>query len=54
MICNKCGKEIDDGSKFCAECGESMEKETVNNAEEAIVKNEAFAQSITEKSEKTI
>lgn len=52
MICNKCGKEIDDSSKFCTECGENIEKETVNDTEEAaIVKNEAFAQSITEKSE---
>lgn len=49
MICNKCGKEIDDGSKFCAECGERIETETVQDTEkETAVKNEPFAQKITE------
>ena len=39
MICKKCGKEIDNDSKFCTFCGESFEEETVNEQplEEIIV-----------------
>ena len=42
MICNKCGKEIDDGSKFCAECGESIEE---------VIQSETFVQPTAEKAE---
>lgn len=52
MLCKNCGKEIDDGSKFCAECGERIETETVKDtAEETVVKNEPFAQKIPESPE---
>ncbi len=27
MICNKCGKEVVDGAKFCVECGAPIDKE---------------------------
>lgn len=32
MYCKKCGKEIEDGSKFCIECGERIETEFSENS----------------------
>jgi len=29
MFCNKCGNKIDEDSKFCEKCGETVLKETV-------------------------
>lgn len=29
MFCKKCGKEIEDGVKFCPSCGASQENETI-------------------------
>lgn len=36
MFCNNCGKEIDDGSKFCQYCGTSFD-----STENSIKKNDA-------------
>ena len=35
MICSKCGKEIDDDSKFCAKCGAKIEQEENTSSEQA-------------------
>lgn len=33
MYCNKCGKQIDDNSKFCSECGNPINKYQPTNVE---------------------
>jgi len=33
MFCNKCGKEIEDNSKFCGGCGNSILNGDTNNIE---------------------
>lgn len=35
MFCPYCGKELDDGSKFCIHCGERIEEDTPESAVEA-------------------
>ena len=40
MFCSKCGKEIEDGAKFCPGCGAAI-KDTVGNkknSEETVIK----------------
>lgn len=33
MVCKNCGKEIDEGTKFCPECGAAQVDVALNNAE---------------------
>lgn len=32
MFCSNCGKKLEDGAKFCPECGEVFARDAVNNA----------------------
>ncbi len=35
MFCPYCGKELDDGSRFCIHCGERLEEDTPESTVEA-------------------
>lgn len=42
MFCQKCGKEIEDGAKFCDGCGESLRETTANTKKNDINVNAAI------------
>ena len=50
MICPRCGKEINDNSKYCSECGERIEEVKVEVEPEI----KALSQSPVEELEKAI
>lgn len=39
MYCKNCGSQIDDDSKFCDKCGQTISKKEENNINEKSVKN---------------